>query len=99
GRERTRPKFEREGWSSPLGSIGSLAVNHLHRPLTTSSANGSAGNGRNSGAAPEPRSWTTLGGLGLRGAISKSLPYRAQLALGRAGGRIAHKVCRKRRHI
>jgi Kdo2-lipid IVA lauroyltransferase/acyltransferase len=39
-----------------------------------------------------------VAGLGVLWALSKGLPYGAQLALGRAGGRIAHKVVRKPRH-
>ena len=75
-------------------------MNQIYRPPTTSSANRSADDERRSGSAANPRSWTSLVGLGLLWAISKSLPYRAQLALGGACGRIiAHKVCRKRRHI
>jgi Kdo2-lipid IVA lauroyltransferase/acyltransferase len=49
-------------------------------------------------SASSPSSWPIVAGLGVLWALSKGLPYRAQLALGRAGGRIAHKVVRKRRH-
>jgi KDO2-lipid IV(A) lauroyltransferase len=40
-----------------------------------------------------------MAGLGLLWGTSRSLPYGAQLALGRVLGRIAHKVAHKPRHV
>jgi Kdo2-lipid IVA lauroyltransferase/acyltransferase len=66
---------------------------------TPSSPPAHIGTGRFRGSPVHPRQWPMLAGLGLLWALSKSLPYRAQLALAGRCGRIARKVAYKRRHV